>query len=376
MKLLIISHTSHYLQENRYFGWGPTVKEISQIAKLFDSVIHIAFLNKDNQIPKSFLPYTADNIEIITVPEVGGKGIRAKFAILISIPLWIKIIAREIRRCDVVHVRAPASISLIAIFLLIFLKYPNKRWIKYAGNWEEKKLPLSYFLQRYILHHNLHRGIVTINGNWQDQKKHELSFLNPCITIKEIIDLKGQVERKTISQPIKILFAGSLDEFKRAQYVINAVDILIKKGYSISFTIIGDGSYKVNLLNLVKKLGIMNNVIFCGWLSHNEVKEHMLDSHFLALPSASEGWPKVLSEAMACGALCIAGDISSIPQILLDRKLGYILKTIRAEEIAIILEELINNPLIWKNTILNAFQKAEDFTYENYLERIREEIIS
>ena len=40
-------------------------------------------------------------------------------------------------------------------------------------------------------------------------------------------------------------------------------------------------------------------------------------SHFMLLPSScSEGWPKVLSEAMAYGVVPVASNVSCIPQIL------------------------------------------------------------
>jgi len=41
MKLLIISHTPHYLQEDQVQGWGSTVMEIDQLASLFDEVVHL-----------------------------------------------------------------------------------------------------------------------------------------------------------------------------------------------------------------------------------------------------------------------------------------------------------------------------------------------
>ena len=42
MKLLIVSHTPHYERNGSLVGWGPTVREIGHLARLFDDVVHIA----------------------------------------------------------------------------------------------------------------------------------------------------------------------------------------------------------------------------------------------------------------------------------------------------------------------------------------------
>ena len=42
MKLLIISHTPHYMNGTQLKGWGATVREIDYLAELFDEIIHIA----------------------------------------------------------------------------------------------------------------------------------------------------------------------------------------------------------------------------------------------------------------------------------------------------------------------------------------------
>ena len=58
-------------------------------------------------------------------------------------------------------------------------------------------------------------------------------------------------------------------------------------------------------------------------IRHKEVAKFYSPAHFFLLPSSSsEGWPKVLSEAMAYGVVPIASSISSIPQILREAGSG------------------------------------------------------
>uniref|UniRef100_UPI0030ED6F25 glycosyltransferase n=1 Tax=uncultured Algibacter sp. TaxID=298659 RepID=UPI0030ED6F25 len=61
------------------------------------------------------------------------------------------------------------------------------------------------------------------------------------------------------------------------------------------------------------------------------------ESHFLILPSKSEGWPKAVAEAMFFGAIPIATSISCVPYmlgygnrgVLIDRDLKKAVETVR-----------------------------------------------
>ena len=75
-RLLISSHTEHYLVEGHFVGWGATVREIDQLASIFDEVVHIGTLYK-SAAPRSALPYHAANIRFVGVPPGGGEGLKA-----------------------------------------------------------------------------------------------------------------------------------------------------------------------------------------------------------------------------------------------------------------------------------------------------------
>lgn len=51
--------------------------------------------------------------------------------------------------------------------------------------------------------------------------------------------------------------------------------------------------------NLIEKLNLQNNVVFCGWIE--DVSEWLKDKHYLILPSIHEGNPYCVLEAAACG---------------------------------------------------------------------------
>ncbi|MBK8023991.1 MAG: glycosyltransferase [Chloroflexi bacterium] len=191
MKLVIISHTEHHLRDGVPVGWGPTVREISQLAGMFSSIRHVAMLY-DGGAPHGEVAYDADNVTLVGLRPSGGSGLRAKLGILAAYPRYAAVLLREIVAADVVHVRAPANISLLAILLLPFLWRPARRWIKYAGNWKpDAPDAFSYRLQRWLLQRGWHRAQVTVNGHWPGDPPFIHNFINPCLTDEEFAG--GQV---------------------------------------------------------------------------------------------------------------------------------------------------------------------------------------
>lgn len=370
MKLVIVSHTAHYKDNGMIVGWGPTVREIDYLSKLFEEVIHIAPLHR-GQAPASSLPYQSKTIRLCPVPPSGGSRWLKKFGIIVRTPFYIKTMLQEFKKADVIHIRCPASISLIALLVLSCLKLSSLRWIKYAGNWNPiGRESLSYAFQRWWLNKNLHRGFVTVNGTWPYQPPHIHSFLNPCFTENELKEALDVVKNKELAVPIQLIFVGRLEYEKGAERILRILTEVLQKGISAFLDIVGDGELRHYFEELACGLGVRGKVQFHGWLSKQELGKVYTKAHFILLPSASEGWPKVLSEAMAYGVVPICSDISSIPQYLGRFNIG---RTFAAEDItgyASAISEYCSKPEIWKKESGKAKEAAKLFTYEKYLNNV------
>ena len=53
-----------------------------------------------------------------------------------------------------------------------------------------------------------------------------------------------------------------------------------------------------------------------GFSEKELLKKNYLKSHFLILPSKSEGWPKAVAEAMFFGCIPVATTVSCVPWML------------------------------------------------------------
>lgn len=373
MNLLIISHTPHYIAaDSSLVGWGPTVREIDYLAKLFTKVTHIAPLHTESA-PRSSLSYQGKNIKVVSVPPAGGKTFQKKLEIIKVIPLYIKKIKHELEKADIIHIRCPANISLIALLTLAGSKTRGFVWVKYAGNWQPQgNEPWTYRWQRWWLSRGLHRGIVTINGRWPEQPPWVYSFYNPCLSISEIESAQHLTMQKKLEWPLQLLFVGRLEKEKGIEHVLKIAALLGESGINFELNVVGDGPEKEPSIRYVAASNLASRVRFHGWISRLDLPRLYTKAHLLLFPSETEGWPKVISEAMAYGVVPLASAVSSIPQIIADIGCGVAIPPTNLSTYLSKIKEYLFQPSKWLEESMAGKAAAKKFSYELYLKRLQE----
>jgi glycosyltransferase involved in cell wall biosynthesis len=374
MNLLIISHTPHYQQDGQLVGWGPTIREINYLASRFESVRHLAVLYQDDAPPSS-LPYSADNISFIPVRPAGGKNLSDKFDVIRAYWHYWRVLDKAVSELgaeDIVHVRCPSNISLLALMYLVCVRRVSRYWFKYAGNWQPTtKEDYSYTFQRWWLNLGLHRGSVTINGRWKNQPSHIYSFLNPSLTDADLESGRLAVQNKTLVTPVQIVFVGRVETAKGSGRLLEISRGLLAHGLDFQVHIIGDSEERPAFERLAIEMGLENKISFYGWMLYSQLIYFYEKAHFFVLPTASEGWPKVLSEGMACGVVPLAGAVSSIPQILREFKTGMAINPLDTQAFVDAILAYINEPERWLRESRAAQDSACHFTYASYLGRVK-----
>jgi glycosyltransferase involved in cell wall biosynthesis len=370
MKLLIVSHTAHYYRDGKLVGWGPTIREIDHLAHLFDEIRHVAFLHEE-PAPDTSLPYSSKNISFFPVQPSGGLGLRKKLGILSRAPEYVRVINSHLDWADMVHVRCAANISLMALLLLGLVKKPQYRWTFYAGNWfPNGKDPWAFALQRWLLRKDFVRGLVTVNGEWPQQLPHIVSCLNPCLTEQELETARRETAGKQFCPPYEFLFAGWIENRKGAGRALDIVAELNQAGIPVTLNLVGDGADRVQLEQKASELGMSNLARFHGWINRSELNALYAKAHFLLIPSEREGFPKVLSEAMAYGVIPIASTVGGIQQTLSSFQTGVALPVEEHTAFVRTIVNYIENPSRWHEESKKAIAAAGSFTYNNYLDHL------
>ena len=160
-------------------------------------------------------------------------------------------------------------------------------------------------------------------------------------------------KRRETQGKVKILMCGRFIEKKGFEYGIMAFAQLLKKYNDIELRIIGDGYMQRKLKMLVKRLGAHKNLIFLGVKNHSEVAKEMRDADIFLSPNVTsrngdrEGIPNTIKEAMATGLPVVSTYHSGIPELVIDKKTGFLVPEKDVDGLVNRLDYLIAHPEIW-----------------------------
>ena len=129
-------------------------------------------------------------------------------------------------------------------------------------------------------------------------------------------------EIRSISKPIRLLAVGRFVEKKGFKTLLESAKLLKNRGFEFKLDILGYGPDFENLSAYVSQNNLDDCVCLPGQASTEEVKQKMLLSDVVIVPSVTsasgekEGIPVVLMEAMLSGIPVIATAHSGIPELV------------------------------------------------------------
>ena len=136
----------------------------------------------------------------------------------------------------------------------------------------------------------------------------EYSKYSKNITVvKNSITSREFIQREPIAgRTIKCIFAGRLNEGKRIDVIIKAINSF---DGDISLTVVGAGEEEHNLRSLCT-----DRINMIGMRTPSEVVELMKEHDILIMNSSYEGIPMTILEAMSCSMPIISTGVGGIPE--------------------------------------------------------------
>tara|TARA_B100001057_G_scaffold133796_1_gene133230 strand:+ start:1819 stop:2910 length:1092 start_codon:yes stop_codon:yes gene_type:complete len=257
-------------------------------------------------------------------------------------------------KVDIIHIHSPMYI-LIAIFGFlmnkkIYITFHGSEFSRVGRNFQGIKKAWWYKLSSKIF-----TKVFSLSDHYIPILS-EIHGKNKVISVHNGID-HSIYKNKNLIRKKQIIAVGSFKEQKGFRYLIEAFSNLKKdnnfKEYILN--IIGEGRLRTELTNQIDTLNMSNCIFLPGYKNQEELVNLYNESEVFVLSSLSEGFPKVLLEAIACGCKIVSTDIDSVQKVLKNKKLARVGN----------LDDLTN---ILSECILNKNQTnidLSDFTWES-----------
>ena len=281
-----------------------------------------------------------------------------------------KLIKNIIKESDVVNVKLPTNIGIIAMHYVLKLRKkhlvqlvgcPYDILNSYGGIKAKLIAPIISVINKYYIK-RADNIIYVTNGFLQERyptkgKSISCSNVNIDNPSKEV--LKNRLDK--ISRDInvyKIGLIGSLNvKYKGQDTAIKAISLL-KNKFNIELHFLGSGD-KENWIDLIKQYGVENRVFFDGTLPSGDPVYNWLDNMDIYLqPSLTEGLPRSVIEAMSRGCPVIGTEAGGIPE-LLQKEL--VIKKKDYKDLAIKIEKLLNDKKMMEKIAKENFEEAKKY---------------
>ena len=195
----------------------------------------------------------------------------------------------------------------------------------------------------------------------------------PLVKIREILR-EPREACAAVDGRITLLYVGELRQAKGLDVLVDAF-FRIKAGGDavgrvLTLKFVGEGEMKQQLVERVRASDMCGDVTFCGHITDGAMlAREYLGASIFVLPSRSEGFPRVLYEAMATGLPIIATRVGGIPYLLKDGVDAMLTSPGDADAIVRAVHALVGDPGLYQRISKNAIRIFQ----RRVLDRIRDE---
>jgi colanic acid/amylovoran biosynthesis glycosyltransferase len=140
-----------------------------------------------------------------------------------------------------------------------------------------------------------------------------------------------------VTEP-RLVCVGRLCEQKGQLILLEAAQRLQQKGIPFQLILAGDGEMRPEIERQIDQRNLRQQVQITGWISSMQVRDELLKSKAMVLPSFGEGLPVVIMEAMALKRPVISTYIAGIPELVEHGVNGYLCPSGDVEKLAELME--------------------------------------
>lgn len=146
------------------------------------------------------------------------------------------------------------------------------------------------------------------------------------------------------SDSVRIAAVGTLTRLKNYQVLVEALAELSRHGLDVTLDIAGEGPTAPAVATCADAHGISDRVRLLGRLDQSTLQRQLPSATLFAHPSLSEGQPRAVLEAMACGLPVVVSDIPAHREIVRPDVSGLLVPARDAHAWAAAIRRVVEEP--------------------------------
>jgi Glycosyl transferases group 1 len=372
MRLIVLSHKRCWRTDSSPSGYatdGGFPFQMSALSELFDETILMIPCSR-GLCAEGTLPLTGHNLKVTPLTEPQGRGLARK----LRLPFWFLRngwkIASGVWKSEAVHAPIPGDIGTIGMLLAFILRKPL--FVRHCGNWLVPRTAAERFWKWFMERFAGGKRVMLATGGAPGPP----SSRNPAIqwifstTLTERELNSGCRRRLPSDGLIRLIIACRQDKEKGGAVVIESLPQVAESFPEVHLDVVGDGNALEDLKLQARSLGVEHRVRFHDRVEPKAVLRLLRRAHLFCYPTAaSEGFPKVVLEALASGLPVITTPVSVLPQ-LITGDCGTVLSERTPAAVARAVIEILSDPERYEHMSRSAVEAARAYSLECWRDTI------
>ena len=372
MRLVVFSHKPCWVRADARGAFetdGGFPAQMRALAGCFDETVLVVPCARRSGIPGG-TPLEGPGLRVAPLTPLVQSGWRRKAVF----PFWllrnVPTIARELARADAVHAPVPGDVGTVGFFLGLLTGAPL--FVRYCNNWFATRTPAERAWKWAMRRFAGGRNVMLATGGdaappaadspavaWIFATSLDEREIRACARLREL--LPGASPR--------LILVGRQEHGKGTGLLIESLPEIARTHPGVALDVVGDGRALEGFKRLAVRLGVEDRVRFHGNVDRATVVALLRAADLFCFPTASEGFPKVVLEALACGLPVLTTRVSVLP-VLLGRGAGVLLDDATPALIAEGVRRCLADEAAYRAMSARALETAREYSLERWQEAI------
>jgi glycosyltransferase involved in cell wall biosynthesis len=169
----------------------------------------------------------------------------------------------------------------------------------------------------------------------------------------------------------RLVIACRQEKDKGTGVLIESLPLIRKEFPGATLDVLGDGSMLRGFRQLAAQLGIDRHVIFHGRVDHASVLGCLREADLFCYPTmSSDGFPKVVLEALAAGLPVVTTRVSVLPYLIEAAGCGRLIETVTPAALAEGVLACLSDEEAYRAMSAKALEAAQAYSLERWKESI------
>lgn len=140
-----------------------------------------------------------------------------------------------------------------------------------------------------------------------------------------------------------------------------------------SLVVVGDGDLRDELIARVGKMNLVGKVQFTGRIPQEDVARLLNESELYVSSSVSEGFPKSMLEALACGLPVVATGVGSCGEVVRDNEVGLVVPPGEPSEFADAVVRMLTDRGLYQRCASRSEAASRAYSWQAVADQLYEE---